>query len=108
VCHAITQLFVLLRHQVGTSFPPKEAPPTLRQNPTNPDAAELTPHVGYDCSFGADDTQNGATTKSPRTPWTTVMTMPNTQTGSSVPSSSQSTAASRCRVMRRSGEAVRC
>ena len=53
--------------------------------------------IGYDCSSGADDTQNGATTKSPRTPWNTVMTKPNTQTGSSVPISSQSTADSRCR-----------
>src|SRR5262249_17289940 len=53
--------------------------------------------TGYDCSSGADDTQNGGNTKSPRTPWTTDMTKPNTQTGRSVPSSSQSTAASRCR-----------
>src|SRR5262245_9470222 len=71
--------------------------PTARGLASAPGDDRTRNTIGYDCSSGADDTQNGGNTKSPRTPWTTDMTKPNTQTGRSVPSSSQSTAASRCR-----------
>jgi hypothetical protein len=56
---------------------------------------QLRATTGYDCRSAADAAQNGATTKSPRTPCTTDTTRAIRTTGSEVPSRSQSMAASR-------------